>query len=444
MKWAGPKKVRTKEGVVSSGMLAVMKMPLPAMCCVFLLMNALVTPLVTGYFLHVRLSRTPLVSTYCLHARLSRQSFQRCNSMNENAVASSDYIDNGKTIEYIPPFVVATNSSMYSMSQGNNSVNSVVSSPNINASSKRGFMLDKDRVKMKTRRDGSMFNDKLSSKIYSDYDFDDDFDDVDELDDVDDDDDDELITVDYDKPNLLPNISLYNWKFGAGIRDDFRRRLPHYKSDWTDGFHRKSISAVLYLYFACLAPTVAFGGLTNILTGGKIGVTDFIMSCGISGMLYALFAGQPMTFLGPTGLTLAFITSLYKFTESASLPFIGIYGWTGLWTALFLALSAFTNTSYLILLCTRFTDDVFNALLAVNFLFEASKNLLLNFSKVNANMVTAFASFNLAMATWLESSFDHGIIDFSFVYRFFIFIGWPLEMWLNSVEANYLAKKYAN
>ncbi len=411
----------------------MLKTSLPVMCCVFLLIYALVPPFVTSY---------------SLHARLSRRSSQRCNGMKENSVVSSilNYDDNEKIMEYTPPFVVATNSSMYIMSQGNNSVKSVVSSPNINASSKRGFMVDKDRVKLKTRRDGSMFNDKLSSKIYSDYDFDDDFDDIDELDDVESDDDDDLIIVDYDKPNLLPNISLYNWKFGAGIRDDFKRRLPHYKSDWTDGLHRKSISAVLYLYFACLAPTVAFGGLTNVLTGGKIGVTDFIMSCGISGMLYALFAGQPMTFLGPTGLTLAFITSLYKFTESASLPFIGIYGWTGLWTALFLALSALTNTSYLILLCTRFTDDVFNALLAVNFLFEASKNLLLNFSKVNANMVTAFASFNLAMATWLDfiPTFTYSIIDFSIVYIYYIYIGWLLEVLLNSVEVNYLTKKYAN
>ncbi len=342
----------------------------------------------------------PIISSYSIHARLYRRS-SRLNSIRENSLVSSilNYDNNGKTIEYIPSFVVGTNTSVYNESIGNVSVNSVFNSANVN-SSKRGFLLDKDRVKMKTRRDGSMFNDKLSSKIYSDYDFDDEFDELDELDEVENVDDDELVIVDYDKPNLLPNISLYNWKFGAGIRNDIKRRLPHYKSDWTDGFHRKSISAILYLYFACLAPTVAFGGLTNILTGGKIGVTDFIMSCGISGMIYAVFAGQPMTFLGPTGLTLAFITSLYKFTEAASLPFIGIYGWTGLWTALFLALSAFTNTSYLIRLCTRFTDDVFNALLAVNFLYEASKNLLLNFTKVNASMVTAFASLNLAMVTW--------------------------------------------
>ena len=49
------------------------------------------------------------------------------------------------------------------------------------------------------------------------------------------------------------------------------------------------------------APTVAFGGLTNIITEGQIGVIEFIISCGAGGMFYSLFSGQPMTFVGPTG-----------------------------------------------------------------------------------------------------------------------------------------------
>ena len=40
------------------------------------------------------------------------------------------------------------------------------------------------------------------------------------------------------------------------------------------------------------------------------------MSCGLGGMAYAAFGGQPMTFIGPTGLTLAFMTSLYRYVIS--------------------------------------------------------------------------------------------------------------------------------
>ena len=83
----------------------------------------------------------------------------------------------------------------------------------------------------------------------------------------------------------------------SGLADDIRRRLPLYMGDWTDGLKLKSVSVILFLFFTCLAPTVAFGGLTNIITGGSIGVIEFILSCGISGVMYAVLSGQPMTFL---------------------------------------------------------------------------------------------------------------------------------------------------
>jgi HCO3- transporter family len=43
----------------------------------------------------------------------------------------------------------------------------------------------------------------------------------------------------------------------SGLVADFKRRLPHYKSDWTDGFRKKSLAAILFLYFACLGKYVA-------------------------------------------------------------------------------------------------------------------------------------------------------------------------------------------
>jgi len=191
-----------------------------------------------------------------------------------------------------------------------------------------------------------------------------------------------------------------NLKFGSGLIADIKRRSPYYIADWTDGFRKKSVAAVLFLFFACLAPPVAFGGLTSIITEGQIGVIEFILSCGIGGVLYSIFSGQPMTFVGPTGLTLAFTAALYRFTAAQSLPFLAMYSWTGMWTALFLALSSAFNLSDFIKYCTRFTDDCFNALLALNFLYEAILNLLRNFTKAGSNLAPALTALNIALATW--------------------------------------------
>ena len=134
----------------------------------------------------------------------------------------------------------------------------------------------------------------------------------------------------------------------SGIRKDIARRRPRYFRDWTEGLRRKkTYAAASFLYFACLAPILAFGGLVSSITRGEMGVIEFLVSCGVSGMTYSVFAGQPMTFLGPTGLTLAFIATLYRFTERFAMPFLPLYACTGLWTALFILLSAVFNLSNL-------------------------------------------------------------------------------------------------
>jgi len=201
----------------------------------------------------------------------------------------------------------------------------------------------------------------------------------------------------YEYTNRLPRVGD---ALGSGIRADFARKAPLYVSDGKDGLQRKSIASILFMYFACLAPTVAFGGLCSIITEGTVGAIEFLLSCGIGGIVYAIFSGQPMVFLGPTGLTLAFFTALYRFTVQNNLPFLVMYAWTGMWTSLFLAICALTNLSELIKYCTRFTDDCFNALLALNFLNEAVATLVANFTRAKANTASAFVSLNLALLTW--------------------------------------------
>ena len=68
--------------------------------------------------------------------------------------------------------------------------------------------------------------------------------------------------------------------------------------------------------------------------------------------------------------------ALYAFTQSAAVPFLPMYSWCGCWTSLFLVSLSFANASGLIRYCTRFTEEIFNALLALNFLAEGMRPLL--------------------------------------------------------------------
>ena len=183
-----------------------------------------------------------------------------------------------------------------------------------------------------------------------------------------------------------------------GLREDVGRKAPLYFSDWRDGLTRKSLAAISFLFFACFAPVIAFGGAMGALTGGAMGVSEVLVSCGLSGMAYAALAGQPMTFVGPTGLTLAFTAALYQWCTFMSLPFLPMYAWVGCWTSLMLVVASMANASGLIRYCTRFTEDVFNALLAFNFLSEALRSLATEF--VDASR--GFLAFDTALITaWL-------------------------------------------
>ena len=190
-------------------------------------------------------------------------------------------------------------------------------------------------------------------------------------------------------------------KWGEGLTEDIKRRRPFYLKDWKDGITWKSLPATLFLYVACLATTVAFGGLMSALTGGSMGVMECLVSSASCGMAYAALSGQPMTIIGPTGLTLAFTTALYGFCTTAGVPFLGAYAWVGLWTSAILALLSLANLSDCIKYCSRFTDEIFNGLIATNFLYEATRLSLKNFKTQSADKTRAFVSLSIALGTFI-------------------------------------------
>ncbi|EGB05326.1 hypothetical protein AURANDRAFT_30993 [Aureococcus anophagefferens] len=203
-------------------------------------------------------------------------------------------------------------------------------------------------------------------------------------------------------PGSIAPFSRKTWL--RGLREDAKRRLPMYATDWADGFRSpgKTLGASAFLYFAVLAPAIAFGGAMTAATSGVLGPRDVILSCGLSGMAYATLAGQPMTFVAPTGLTLAFIGALSSWTVKAGVPFLPMYAWCGVWTSCYLAVLASFNASGLIKYCTRFTEDVFNALLAFNFLSEGASPIVRLLRSVGVGAARpgdALLAMNSALAT---------------------------------------------
>ena len=173
--------------------------------------------------------------------------------------------------------------------------------------------------------------------------------------------------------------------------------------DYIKGFHPKVVASILFLFFACLANAVAFGVLTEKVTGGQIGTIEMILATAVGGVIFAVFSGQPLTILGGTGPIVIFTGLLYTFCEANELPFLATYAWVGLWSALFMILLAVFNTSALMRYFTRFTDEIFAALIAVIFIYEAVKMMLKPFLADNTDYPVAFLTLLCGLGTYIAA-----------------------------------------
>ncbi len=56
---------------------------------------------------------------------------------------------------------------------------------------------------------------------------------------------------------------------------------------------------------------------------------------------------------------------LYNLSETLAVPFLTLNAWTGIWVGLYMVLAAVFGLNKYILYCTRFTDEIFSALISV-------------------------------------------------------------------------------
>ncbi len=148
-----------------------------------------------------------------------------------------------------------------------------------------------------------------------------------------------------------------------------------YWSDIKDGLNAQCVAATIFIYFACLSGAIAFGGITAEKTKNAIGIPETLVVSCVAGTLFHLFAGMPLIITGVTGPVLLFDEALFTFTESIGLDFLGFRIWIGVWLAVFALLMAAFQGSTLVKHFTKFTKDIFAALIGLLFIYEALNKL---------------------------------------------------------------------
>lgn len=167
----------------------------------------------------------------------------------------------------------------------------------------------------------------------------------------------------------------------GGLFNDIRRRYPMYKSDIMDGMNTETLAATIFMYFAALSTAITFGGLASEKTHNLIGISETLLSASVVGMLFHSLCGQPLVIVGTTGPLLLFDEALYRFCLQNELDFLAVRVYVGFWIALIaLVVSAFEGSVY-VRLFSRFTQEIFSALITLIYIVETAMKLIKVYQK---------------------------------------------------------------
>ncbi|XP_065099927.1 electrogenic sodium bicarbonate cotransporter 1 isoform X1 [Paramisgurnus dabryanus] len=165
-------------------------------------------------------------------------------------------------------------------------------------------------------------------------------------------------------------------KFCGGLILDVKRKLPFFASDFYDALNIQSLSAILFIYLGTVTNAITFGGLLGDATENMQGVLESFVGTALTGVVFCLLAGQPLTILSSTGPVLVFERLLFNFSKDHEFDYLEFRLWIGLWSGFMCLVLVATDASFLVQYFTRFTEEGFSALISFIFIYDAIKKML--------------------------------------------------------------------
>lgn len=199
-------------------------------------------------------------------------------------------------------------------------------------------------------------------------------------------------------------------RFFGGFVEDIKRKIPWYASDFYDALSIQSLSAILFIYLGTVTNAITFGGLLGDATENMQGVLESFLGTAVTGCVFCLFAGQPLTILSSTGPVLVFERLLFSFSKDNAFDYLEFRLWIGLWSAFLTLILVATDASFLVQYFTRFTEEGFSSLISFIFIYDAFKKMikLSHYYPINSdfrvNYVTLFSCTCLPPVPGVNSS----------------------------------------
>uniref|UniRef100_A0A8C1R7Y3 Solute carrier family 4 member 1a (Diego blood group) n=1 Tax=Cyprinus carpio TaxID=7962 RepID=A0A8C1R7Y3_CYPCA len=200
-----------------------------------------------------------------------------------------------------------------------------------------------------------------------------------------------------EKPRDDP-LARTGYPFGGMVKD-IKRRYKHYLSDFTDALDPQVLSAVIFIYFAALSPAITFGGLLADKTEHMMGVSELMVATCVQGVIFSLFAAQPVLVIGFTGPLMVFEEAFFQFCKSNGFEYIVGRVWVGMWLIVIVVVIVAVEGSFLVRFISRFTQEIFSILISLIFIYETfaklirifkAHPLILNYEHLNASSEDPF------------------------------------------------------
>jgi len=186
-------------------------------------------------------------------------------------------------------------------------------------------------------------------------------------------------------------LEWFSW-IGRDIRQDIRRRLPYYVSDWTDAVNYRVIPSVVYIFFANILPAIAFAQDMFDRTDGAYGVNEVLMGSAMGGVVFGLLAGQPLCVVGVTGPITIFTYTIFDIIVPKHVNFFAFMCWVNIWAFIMHVLIAVFNGVRYMRFITQFSADIFGCFINIIYIEKGIQILIRHFEQADTNSRTGLAA----------------------------------------------------
>ncbi|VDD74379.1 unnamed protein product [Mesocestoides corti] len=150
-------------------------------------------------------------------------------------------------------------------------------------------------------------------------------------------------------------------EFIKGLKETAKR----YPSDFKDAFKKGNVSvcfsSIPFMFFVVFAPAITMGTLMGRQVNPAFSVSNSILASGFTTLLFALFAGQPIAVIGPSGPGFIMEKMIANEANNLGVPFFPFRFCVLMYTSVFGAIFIALNLSNFSKHTRRSVEELFSA-----------------------------------------------------------------------------------